>query len=152
MKRMQAIIAGLLLSGVALGGEVYVTKDAKGNPVYTDRPATLPAEKLDVQSGTTDPVEVQARYDDQMKKYAADSESAAKARAQVADTAKAREITAEDRAKRCVEARTRYEATLNAIRLYEEGPDGQRRYLSSEEIDSARADAKKTVDEFCAGL
>ena len=54
--------------------------------------------------------------------------------------------------KRCVEARTRYEATLNAIRLYEEGPDGQRRYLSSEEIDSARADAKKTGDEFCAGL
>ena len=52
MRRMQAIIAGLLLSGVALGGEVYVTQDAKGNPVYTDRPDTLPAEKLDVQSGT----------------------------------------------------------------------------------------------------
>lgn len=152
MRRMQAIIAGLLLSGVAVGGEVYVTKDAKGNPVYTDRPDTLPAEKLDVQSGTTDPVEVQARYDDQMKKYAADSESAAKAQARATDTAKAREITAEDRAKRCVEARTRYEATLNAIRLYEEGADGQRRYLSSEEIDGARADAKKTVDEFCAGL
>lgn len=152
MRRMQAIIAGLLLSSVAMGGEVYVTKDAKGNPVYTDRPATLPAEKLDVQSGTTDPVEVQARYDDQMKKYSTDSDAAAKARAQAADTAKAREITAEDRAKRCVEARTRYEATLNAIRLYEEGADGQRRYLSSEEIDSARADAKKTVDEFCAGL
>jgi hypothetical protein len=95
---------------------------------------------------------VQARYDDEMKKYATDSEASAKARAQAADTAKAREITAEDRAKRCVEARTRYEATLNAIRLYEEGPDGQRRYLSSEEIDGARADAKKTVDEFCAGL
>jgi len=152
MRRMQAIIAGLLLSGIAMGGEVYVTRDAKGNPIYTDRPATLPAEKLDVQSGTTDPAEVQARYDDQMKKYAADSEASAKAKAQATDTAKAREITAEDRAKRCVEARTRYEATLNAIRLYEEGPDGQRRYLSSEEIDSARAGAKKTVDEFCAGL
>jgi hypothetical protein len=149
---MQAIIAGLLLSSVAMGGEVYVTRDAKGNPVYTDRPATLPAEKLDVRSGATDPAEVQARYDDEMKKYATDSEASEKARAQAADTAKAREITAEDRAKRCVEARTRYEATLNAIRLYEEGPDGQRRYLSSEEIDGARADAKKTVDEFCAGL
>jgi len=152
MKRMQAIIAGLLLSGVAVSGEVYVTKDASGNPVYTDRPATLPAEKLGVQSTSTDPAEVQARYDEEMKKYSADSEATAKARAQAADTAKAREITAEDRAKRCIEARSRYEATLNAIRLYEEGPDGQRRYLSSEEIDSARADAKKTVDEFCAGL
>lgn len=152
MKRMHAILAGLLLSGVAVGGEVYVTRDASGNPVYTDRPATLPAEKLGVKSSSSDPAEVQARYDDEMKKYSADSDAAAKARAQAADTAKAREITAEDRAKRCVEARTRYEATLNAIRLYEEGPDGQRRYLSSEEIDGARADAKKTVDEFCAGL
>lgn len=152
MGRMHAILAGLLLSGVAAGGEVYVTRDASGNPVYTDRPATLPAEKLGVKSSSSDPAEVQARYDEEMKKYSADSDAAAKARAQAADTARAREITAEDRAKRCVEARTRYEATLNAIRLYEEGPDGQRRYLSSEEIDGARADAKKTVDEFCAGL
>jgi hypothetical protein len=82
MRRMQAIIAGLLLSGVAVGGEVYVTRDASGNPVYTDRPATLPAEKLGVRSNTTDPAEVQARYDEQMKKYAADSDSSAKAKSQ----------------------------------------------------------------------
>ena len=151
MRRMQAIIAGLLLSGIASGGEVYVTRDAKGNPVYTDRPATLPAEKLDVQSGTTDPVEVQARYDDQMKKYAADSESAAKARAEAADTAKAREITAEDRAKRCEQARQRYDATMQSYHLYVIGPDGERRYLDSAEIDATRADAKKVMDELCGG-
>jgi hypothetical protein len=151
MRRMQAIIAGLLLSGVAVGGEVYVTRDASGNPVYTDRPATLPAEKLGVRSTTTDPAEVQARYDEQMKKYAADSESSAKAKSQAAETAKARELTAEDRAKRCVEARSRYEATMNAIRVYEEGPDGQRRYLSAEEIDTTRANAKQAMDEFCGG-
>jgi hypothetical protein len=149
MKRMQAIIAGLLLSGVATGGEVYVTRDAKGNPIYTDRPATLPAEKLDVRSGTTDPVEVQARYDEQMKKYATDTESAEKSKTKAAEQAKARELTAEDRAKRCVEARSRYEATMNAIRVYEEGPDGQRRYLSSEEIDTTRANARTAMDEFC---
>lgn len=152
MRRMQAFIAGLLLSGVALAGEVYVTRDASGNMVYTDRPATLPAEKIGVRSNSTDPAEVQSRYDEQMQKYAVDRDAAAKSKAQAAETAKAREVTADDRAKRCVEARNRYEATLNAIRLYEEGPDGQRRYLSSEEIDGARADAKKTVDEFCAGL
>lgn len=149
MKRMQLIIAGLLLSGVAIGGEVYVTRDASGNPIYTDRPATLPAEKLDVRSGTTDPVEVQARYDEQMKKYATDTESAEKTRAQATEQAKARDVTAEDRAKRCVEARSRYEATMNAIRVYEEGPDGQRRYLSSEEIDTTRANARTAMDEFC---
>lgn len=149
MRRMQAIIAGVLLSGVAMGGEVYMTRDAKGNPVYTDRPDSLPAEKLDVQSGTTDPVEVQTRYDEQMKKYAADGESSAKAKAQAAETAKARDLTADDRAKRCIAERARYEATMNAIRVYEEGPDGQRRYLSSEEIDTTRANARTAMDEFC---
>ena len=149
MRRMLTIIAGLMLSGVATGGEVYVTRDAKGNPIYTDRPATLPAEKLGVRSNSTDPAEVQARYDEQMKKYAADSDSSAKAKSQAAETAKARELTAEDRANRCVEARSRYEATMNAIRVYEEGPDGQRRYLSSEEIDTTRANARTAMDEFC---
>lgn len=152
MRRMQAIIAGLLLSGVALGGEVYVTRDAKGNPVYTDRPDTLPAEKLDVHSSTTDPAEVQTRYDEQMKKYAADGDAAAKSKAQTAESAKASELTADDRAKRCIAERARYEATMNAIRVYEEGPDGQRRYLSSEEIDTTRANARKSMDEFCGTL
>jgi len=146
---MLTIIAGLMLSGVAVGGEVYMTRDAKGNPIYTDRPDSLPAEKLDVRSGTTDPVEVQARYDEQMKKYATDTESAEKSKTKAAEQAKARELTAEDRAKRCVEARSRYEATMNAIRVYEEGPDGQRRYLSSEEIDTTRANARTAMDEFC---
>jgi len=146
---MLTIIAGLMLSGVAVGGEVYMTRDAKGNPIYTDRPDSLPAEKLDVRSGTTDPVEVQARYDEQMKKYATDTESAEKSKTKAAEQAKARELTAEDRAKRCVEARSRYEATMNAIRVYEEGPDGQRRYLSSEEIDITRANARTAMDEFC---
>jgi hypothetical protein len=41
---------------------------------------------------------------------------------------------------------------MNARRLYEPGssPD-ERRYLDSNEIDAARADAKKLMDEFCAG-
>lgn len=149
MSRMLAIIAGLLVGGVAMGGEVYVTRDANGNPVYTDRPATLPAEKLGVQSSSTDPAEVQARYDEEMKKYAAESEAFDKASTQAAETAKARELTAEDRAQRCIAERARYEATMNAIRVYEEGPDGQRRYLSSEEIDTTRANALKAMEEFC---
>ncbi len=38
---------------------------------------------------------------------------------------------------------------MSSYRLYEEGPDGERRYLTSEEIDTARANAKKMMDEFC---
>lgn len=149
MRRMQAIIAGLLLSSVALGGEVYVVKDASGNRVYTDRPDTLPAERLDVRSRTSDPAEVQERYDEQMKKYTTDSESAGKDRAQLAEEAKARDLTTEDLAQRCVAARARYQEYMEAMRLYEDGADGERRFLDSEGIDAARANAKKAMDEFC---
>ena len=48
--------------GVAQASDVFMTKDAQGRPVYTDRPETLPAERLDVQSASTDTVEVQQRY------------------------------------------------------------------------------------------
>jgi len=41
---------------------------------------------------------------------------------------------------------------MNARRLYETGSTAEdRRYLDSNEIDAARADAKQLMDEFCAG-
>jgi len=41
---------------------------------------------------------------------------------------------------------------LTARRLYEPGgAEGERRYLSDAEIDAARTDAKRLVDEFCSG-
>jgi hypothetical protein len=61
-------------------------------------------------------------------------------------------MTAEDRAKRCEESRQRYESYMNARRLFEPGTvEGERRYLSDAEIDAARADARKVMDEFCSG-
>ncbi len=42
---------------------------------------------------------------------------------------------------------------MNAQRLYEPGEsEGERRYLDDDEITAARDNAKKTMDEFCAGL
>ena len=117
---------------------MYVTKDAKGNPVYTDVPATLPAEKVGIKSSSTDPAEVQKRYDASMKQYAADD--AAKPTAAAASPAA---MSPEEKAKRCADARQRQQAYLDAFRLYEEMPNGERRYLTSEEIDAARANAKQ---------
>jgi len=91
---------------------------------------------------------VRERYDAQMKSYAG-NDSQAQPPETAAEIAKASTLSAEDRAKRCVEARQRYQNYMEAMRLYEEGDDGQRRYLDSEGIDAARANAKKTMDEFC---
>jgi len=153
MKAPVTIVATLLLAAAgAHAGEVYKTTDAQGRPVYTDKPPSLPAERLNVQSATTDVVEVQKRYDAQMKQYGAADTAGSDAAKKAAEERKAQEMTAGDRAKRCIEARQRYESYMNARRLYEPGStEGERRYLESAEIDAARANAKQAMDELCSG-
>jgi hypothetical protein len=152
MKAILTIVVAALLVGSAQAGEVFKTKDDKGNPIYTDKPDTLPAQKLDVKSHTTDTVEVQKRYDQQMKGYAAGQRSASDAARQGASQQQAAALSAEDKAKRCLDARDRYQQVMNSPRLYTQAEgDTERRYLTSEEIDAARANAKKVMDEFCAG-
>lgn len=148
MKLLLTIVAGAFITGTSLAGDIYVVTDAKGNRVYTDTPQTVPAKRVGIQSSQTDPAEVQARYSDEMKNYAAQDEAATK-QAQTASVTKASALSAEDRAKRCDEARKRYDTVMFNYRLYEVGPDGERRYLDSAEIDAARADAKMVMDEFC---
>lgn len=148
MRPIVSLLAGLLLAGAAAAGDVYVTRDSQGRPIYTDRPDTLPANRLGIKNASTDDAEVEARYQEEMDRYAADDDGAAKE----SDSRQAKAATAEDKARRCAEARQRYESYTNAIRLYEEpAGGGERRYLSNEELDATRANAKQTMDEFCAG-
>jgi hypothetical protein len=151
MKPTVTLALALLLAAGAQAGDVYVTKDAQGRPIYTDTPATIPAQKVGIASASTDPATVQKRYADQMKQYATEDASASKAAAGADDPAKAKQLSAEDKAKRCADARQRYQSYMDAHRLYEDGPDGQRRYLTSEEIDASRASAKQVMDQFCSG-
>jgi len=152
MKALLTVATLLLAAAGANAGEVYKSTDAQGRPIYTDKPPTLPAQRLNVQSATTDVVEVQKRYEAEMKQYAAEDKAESEAAKKAADARKAQEMTAEDRARRCIEARQRYESYMNARRLYEPGPtEGERQYLDSAEIDAVRADAKKAMDDLCSG-
>ena len=153
MKPLVTIVAALLALGTAQAGEVFVTKDAQGRTVYTDRPESLPAQKVKIASKTTDTVDVASRQTGETKGYEAADDAAAKAAAKTADARQAKEMTAVDKAKRCEDSRQRYEHYMNAQRLYEPGEnEGERRYLDDDEITAARENAKRTMDEFCAGL
>lgn len=151
MRPIATLIAGLLLSAAAAAGDVYVTKDAQGNPIYTDTPLTVPAKKVDIHSDSTNPGTVEQRDSSQMSQYAKDNQAAAASQAQQAARQQAAQDTAADQAKRCVEARQTYQTYMNSWRLYETGPNGERTYLTSEQIDKARADAKQAMDQFCSG-
>lgn len=153
MKRTCTLLIALLLVGVVQAAEVYKTTDPKGQPVYTDRPDRLPAEKLDIASRSTDVVEVKSRYDAEMKRYAKQEETEDQVVSEAQDARKAKALTAEDQAKRCIDARQKYESLMNARRIYERGEtDDDRRYLDSDEIDAARENARKSMEELCAGL
>lgn len=146
MKQIAVVLAGILLAVAAHAGDVYVTKDAKGNTIYTDTPQTLPAEKVTVQGqGNSQPATAQQGSPEAQPQKAPDpaiGNSQAKQAAQ---------DSAADRAKRCAEARQQYQNVMNSRRLYEEGPNGERTYLTSEQIDKTRANAKEVMDQFCSG-
>jgi hypothetical protein len=138
--------------GSAQASEVFVTKDAQGRPIYTDRPDSLPAQKVNIATKATDTVAVQQQYDAKMKSYSEADKAKAEAAKKSVESQQAKELSAADKAKRCQESRVRYESMMNAHRLYEPGSSGEdRRYLDSNEMDAARENAKKVMDEFCAG-
>jgi hypothetical protein len=151
MSRVLAtVLAAALVCASASAAEVFVTRDSQGRPVYTDRPESLPAQKLSVASQPTDAAEVQARHQaDMAKQQEADKTSAAAAK-KAAEQRQAKELSAADQAKRCQDARAHYQGLMNARRIYEPGstPD-ERRYLDSAEMDASRENAKRVMDEFC---
>jgi hypothetical protein len=147
------VIVAVLLSGlgVADASDVFVTRDAQGRPIYTDRPESLPAQRLDIKSNSTDTVQVRERQAAAQKEWAEADQSGAEAQKQQSEQKAAAASNAADRAKRCQELRDHYLQMMNAQRLYEPGEnEGERRYLTDAELDAARENAKKVMDEFCS--
>ena len=145
------ILASLLMLGSAQGGEVFVTKDAKGNTVYTDRPESLPARKVNVATNrSADQAEEAAPTDDATQPGPENAKADAATR--TVESKQARELMDADKAKHCVDARARDQQVMTARRIYESGAnENDRRYLDPKEVDAARASAKQAMDEFCAG-
>jgi hypothetical protein len=55
------------------------------------------------------------------------------------------------REKQCAEAQERYKRLIEGRHIYKTGDNGERVYLSSQEIDSERVTAKQDIDETCNG-
>src|SRR5690348_13779374 len=105
-------LLALVTVAVASAGEVYITKDSQGRPVYTDRPDSLPAQRVSVASKETDAADVKKRYDAEMKQYTDTDKTSAEASKQAKETKQAQKETAADKAKRCQDARTQYAAMM----------------------------------------
>jgi len=144
------MLGALLVAGTAGAAEVYKYTDDKGNVYYTDKPRELDTQRLNVQTAKANPSAPPAAAPGAELKRMQDADAARKqASTQKANEAEAAQSNAKDRAERCKKARDRYDTYITSRKLFEEKPGGERRYLTSEELDTARADAKTSMDLWC---
>jgi uncharacterized protein DUF4124 len=143
MKRLLLFAALIAWSGMA-SAVVYKWVDAQGKLQYGDRPPDgvhaevvellIPHSASTRSASTTAPV----------------AKNAAVPPAKDLDVKKAvDQDVAQTRDKQCTEAQDRYKKLIEGRRLYKTGPDGERQFMNSEEIDTERLNAKKDVDATC---
>jgi len=145
---LSVFIAALFTCSLAVAGQIYKWTDDDGNVHYEDRPTgNTEIERMDIVSRNTDNTVVQARLD-------ADRNARDAAR-QVASEAppamSKKEIRAAQKARQeiCQSYRDRLQVFLRSKRLYEEGDDGNRKYLSEEEAMAARNKVEGQIEEHC---
>jgi hypothetical protein len=149
LRTLLMLTAAAVLTAGPAAADVYKFKDDRGNVLYTDKPATLPAERLNIQSQKTDTVAVQARAEEEAKRQQDADKANQQAAGQNKDQQQATQLTATQKAEQCTKARQRYDTYMNSQRLYQQGADGQRQYLSDDELNAARASAKASMDVMC---
>ncbi len=140
--------AALLAGGIAAAGEIYKWVDEDGNVHYEDRPTGEgQIEHVDIVSRNTNDADVRARVDAYREARAVKEQVAAEAPPEMSKE----EVRAEQqaRAEKCQMYRDRLEGFLRSTRLYEESDDGDRNYLSEEEIMAARAKVEDQIQEYC---
>jgi len=144
MKRLLLFAALIAWSGIA-SAVVYKWVDAQGKLQYGDRPPDgVHAEVVELlgvhpgaaSAGRTTP---------------ASSQSApAPANAKPDDVKRAvDQDVAQTKDKQCADAQERYKKLIEGRRIYKTGPDGERQYMTSDEIDSERLNAKRDIDIIC---
>jgi len=151
--RYQLIAVGLMLAlmgaSAAPAGEIYKWVDDEGNVHYGDRPVGEQVERLEIESRPTDPARIQAMN----QARAADRAKAADAKAAAAleqPTATELREKADERTMKCTTYKAQLEAYINNRRLYHQTADGEREYLSDDEIKATRERAAQQVEEFCS--
>ena len=146
--------ASLGLSLGAVAQTVYKTVDEQGNVAFTDRPPISQSDSnletvrgLDIKR--TDPVVIAASNKRADAEQRAGDIARGISKEEAAEEQAARAEEAAERSANCDAAQARLKRYTESRRLYRQTPDGEREYLSSAEIDSARADAILSVDKWC---
>lgn len=137
---------GLTHSGAARAdADIYRWKDAQGVYHYSDQ--WVPGSELIKSSGkmrppVDSPPPASSTPSTVSDAPPDDSPSAASAQALKADVAKVK-------AQQCKEAQDAYQKSLYSRRMFKEGKDGAREYLSDAELDAYRLRVRSDMDRLC---
>ena len=149
--KILAVVVGVLTCAAAQAGDVYKYVDERGATLYTDKP--LPGAVL-VSTGTQRPPEVAQRQ--AAAAQAATNSQLNSSNQRIADSQNNQRVAgnvakdlAASRAERCKKAREQYDQSINSLRMYRNGPSGERQYLSEAETAQARMDAAQAVEAIC---
>jgi len=147
--------ASLWLAAPAAASAVYKWVDPQGHVHYSDRPPPPEGKLLSIEDAphgrpTTDRVANAPGPASSAPPPAGAAKPQATAAAQTQLKAAVAEDVATTREQQCKDAKSRYDNYVRSRRLFKEGPDKERIYLSDAEIEAARVNAKREVDEFCA--
>lgn len=155
MRKRLAVNLLLFASLVMLGTtaqaekEVFRWVDETGVVHYSDRPIDPRAQPTGVYFKPTDPTAVSNRLMREEQEEAQAGRGTEVREAPPSEGEVALEQEERIRKLECEAARKRFQTYTEAPRLYETLPGGERRYLSDEELDQARAGAEKDIESWC---
>ena len=145
MKRLLLCAALLTWSGIA-SAVVYKWVDSQGKVQYGDTPPDGVHAEIVPLLGThpsTAPVApTRPAYTPQVQAVSSTRPVAQDKQAVAQDVAASKE-------KECAEAQVAYQKLIEGRRIYKTDDNGQRVYLSAQEIDAQRLSAKQAVDDAC---
>ena len=143
MKRLLLFAALIAWSGMA-SAVVYKWVDAQGKVQYGDRPP---------DGVHAEVVELLIPHPASTRSASTSTPAATNATVSAPKETDAKKAVAQDvaqvRDKQCAEAQDHYKKMIEGRRLYKTGPDGERQFMNSEEIDTERLNAKRDVDNIC---
>jgi|SRR5450631_583292 len=153
MKRLLLFAALIAWSGMA-SAVVYKWTDAQGKVLYGDRPPdgvhAEVVELLGTHAASTRTAAAPAQSTPATRIAAAGSTPKDSATPKDVDDKKAvDQDVAQTRDKQCTDAQDRYKKLIEGRRIYKTGPDGERQFMTSQEIDTERLNAKREIDVIC---
>lgn len=145
-------LAALLTLAAALPGtaladrEVFQWTDSEGNVIFSDTPPASDASTVVVRTSPTRPLGA----------HASRSEPAAQTPAAEADDEDGRATQREAaelqalRQRNCERSRGNLNTLETSRRVYEPLPNGERRYLTEDEVNARKAEAQADIQRWCS--